>query len=102
MKKNELERIDAQSGEINLMTQEIYYKVKAMKLIIKSLLDYNVKLGEYKQYLKHKINNLIISLKNFRDLYMYIFNIIYSNGNDYNSEFENLLEEFSVDGTYPY
>ena len=77
------------------MTQETYYKVKAIKLIIQSLLDYNMKLREYEIYLKHKINHIIISLKSFRDLYMYMFNIIYSNGNDYNG-FETLLEEFSI------
>lgn len=96
LKENELKRINTQRDEkIYLMTQEIYYKVKAIKLIIKNLLDYNIKLAEYEIYLKHKINNILISLKNFRDLYMYISNI-YSNENYYNYDFENLLEEFSV------
>lgn len=77
-----------------ITSQETYYKIKAIKLIVESLLKYDSKLTEYEQYLQHKIQSLIVNQKNFRNLYDYMLNLIHSNGNEYNDEFENLLDEF--------
>ena len=81
---------------VYLTSQETYYKIKAIKLLIKTILDYDTTLKEYQQYLQHKIQSLIINQKNFRDSYDYMLNLIYSNGNEYNSDFENLLEEYDI------
>lgn len=81
--------------KVYLTSQEAFYKIKAIKILIKSLLDYNNTLTEYQQYLQLKIQSLIISQKNFRELYDYMLNLIYSDGNEYNSDFENLLEDYN-------
>ena len=83
--------------KIYLISQETYYKIKAIKLIIAHLLDYDDKLTEYEHYLRHKIQSLITAQQVFRNIYDYTLNIVNSNGNEYNADFENLLEDFSME-----
>ena len=86
---------EIRNGEkIYLISQKNFYRVKAMKLILKSLFEYDKILMDYSHYLRHKINSLIKMQIDFRLSYEYLLNIIHSDGNEYNRDFEILLEDF--------
>ena len=78
--------------KIYTISQETYYKIKAVKLIIQSIQNYDEKLTKYKLYLWHKIKSLIEMQNNFRTVYDYIINVS-SNGHDFDGD---SLEDFLV------
>ena len=76
--------------------QESYYKVCAIRLIVQELLNYWEKLNKYKIYLHNKIVYAIDTQNNFRKIYDYFLNIAHSNGNEYDKEYQKMLNNFII------
>lgn len=84
----------AKKSVLYVISQTDVFKMKAIKLIIKSLFDYDKTLKDHVRFLKQKICSVIQSIIDFKQIYDYLLNIVQSNGDEYSRNLDSVFEEF--------